>query len=144
MSRPITAAERIAVMKSVDKVYPPVTGYVAKGRNLPIDKVLDIAGGRVWSGADALSIGLIDSYGGLKAAIAFGAEKAELGDTFRVVEIREEPTGIAAVMSAFSAKVKSDVISSELGDMFTDFKQIRESTSKQGILMYSPYKLDVE
>ena len=67
---PLTAAERASIMRGVDKVYETFTTHVAEGRNLPVEKVLDIAGGRVWSGEDALGIGLIDTYGGLKTAIA--------------------------------------------------------------------------
>ena len=78
-------------MRGVDKVYDTFTTYVAEGRNLPIERVLEIAGGRVWSGADALEIGLIDGYGGLKAAIAVAADKAGLGDDFRVTEAVEPP-----------------------------------------------------
>ncbi len=41
---PLTPLERAAIMRGVDKVYETFTGYVAEGRNLPIEKVLDIAG----------------------------------------------------------------------------------------------------
>ena len=75
-------------MRSVDEVYelsPPTWPR----RNLPLEKVLDIAGGRVWSGTDALALGLVDTNGGLKTAIAIAADKAELGDKFRIVEMTE-------------------------------------------------------
>ena len=74
-------------MRGVDKVYTTFTNDVAEGRNLPIEKVLDIAGGRVWSGADALGIGLIDTYSSLKTAIALVEDKVDLGDSSRVTEV---------------------------------------------------------
>lgn len=43
-------------MRGVDKVYETFTTHVAEGRNLPVEKVLDIGRGRVWSGEDALGI----------------------------------------------------------------------------------------
>ena len=67
--RGLTPTERAMMLKSVDRVYETFTNLVAEGRNLPVEEVLDIAGGRVWSGVDALEIGLIDSYGGLKSAM---------------------------------------------------------------------------
>ena len=70
MTSPLTPAERASIMRGVDKVYTTFTNLVAQGRNLPVEKVLNIAGGRVWSGDNALGIGLIDTYGGLKTAIA--------------------------------------------------------------------------
>lgn len=64
MTSALTPAERASIMRGVDKVYTTFTNNVAQGRNLPLEKVLDIAGGRVWSGDNALGIGLIDTYGG--------------------------------------------------------------------------------
>lgn len=78
---PLTPAERASIMRGVDKVYATFTGNVAQGRNLPLERVLEIAGGRVWSGEDALDIGLVDGIGGLREAIALAADKAELGAT---------------------------------------------------------------
>lgn len=79
--RGLTPTERAMMLKSVDRVYETFTNLVAEGRNLPVEEVLDIVGGRVWSGVDALEIGLIDSYGGLKSAIAVAVDKAGLGES---------------------------------------------------------------
>ncbi|MDR3938276.1 MULTISPECIES: S49 family peptidase [Alistipes] len=84
---PLTPIQRSMIMRGVDKVYTTFTNDVAEGRNLPIEKVLDIAGGRVWSGADALGIGLIDTYSSLKTAIALAEDKVDLGDSSRVTEV---------------------------------------------------------
>lgn len=141
---PITAAERKAIMRGVDRVYATFTEHVSKGRNLPIEKVLEIAEGRVWSGVEALKIGLVDGNGGLKMAIALAAEKADLGDQYRVVEKIEAPTGLAAYFSAFSARVKASWEASELGLMMKEYRKVQEALSQQGILMYSPYKVTLE
>ena len=103
-------------MRGVDKVYATFTGKVAEGRNLPIEKVLDIAGGRVWSGADALGIGLADANGGMVDAINLAVSKANLGDDFRVVEMVEQPTGLAALLLAFNGVVRSGVTEAALPD----------------------------
>ena len=86
-TQPLTPVQRSMIMRGVDKVYTTFTNDVAEGRNLPIEKVLDIAGGRVWSGADALGIGLIDTYSSLKTAIALAEDKVDLGDSSRVTEV---------------------------------------------------------
>lgn len=140
---PLTAAERRAVMRGVDKVYERFTGLVSEGRNLPIEKVLEIAGGRVWSGSDALEIGLVDGLGGLKMALALAAEKADLGEDFQVVEKTEVPTGFAAVMSALSAKVKAEVTRTELEMVMEEYQYVKEALQQQGIVMYSPYRLEL-
>ena len=116
---------------------------MAEGRNLPLEKVLDIAGGRVWLGKDALEIGLIDTYGGLKTAIALAVDKAELGDSYRVVEVKEEPTGFAAIIASLNVSVREAFARSELGLMMKEYNAVREALNQQGVLMYSPYKVEV-
>lgn len=140
---PLTPLERASIMRGVDKVYETFTNYVAQGRNLPIEKVLDIAGGRVWSGEDALEIGLIDAYGGLTTAIALAADKAELGDDYRVVEKVDQPTGFAAILASLDARIKALAISSQAGIPEAELQQVREALGRQGILMYSPYKVEL-
>ena len=141
---PLTAQERKAIMRGVDRVYSTFTEHVAQGRNLPLEKVLEVAEGRVWSGTDALPIGLIDGHGGLKYAIALAAEKADLGDEYRVVEQLDTPTGLAAYFSAFSARVKASWEASELGVMMKEYRKVQEALSQQGVVMYSPYKVTLE
>ena len=141
--KPLTPLERAAIMRGVDKIYETFTSLVAEGRNLPIEKVLDIAGGRVWSGEDALGIGLIDAYGGIKTAIAVAADKAELGDDYRVVENVDAPTGFAAIIAALNARVHASFADRGLGISADDYSRLREALGQQGILMYSPYKVEV-
>ena len=139
---PMTSAEKRALMRSVDRVYERFTGLVAKGRNLPIDEVLEVAGGRVWSGEEALAIGLVDMNGGLKEAIAVAVDKAALGEDYRIVERTEVPTGLAAYLSAFSAQLKSSWEASELGIAMKEYRHLQEAMSQSGVVMYSPYKVE--
>ena len=142
-TEPLTPIQRSMIMRGVDKVYTTFTNDVAEGRNLPIEKVLDIAGGRVWSGADALGIGLIDTYGGLKTAIALAVDKADLGDNYRVTEVTETPSGFAAFIASLNVSVREVFTRSELGLMMKDYNTVREAFRQQGVLMYSPYKVEM-
>ena len=142
-TEPLTPIQRSMIMRGVDKVYTTFTNDVAEGRNLPIEKVLDIAGGRVWSGVDALGIGLIDTYGGLKTAIALAVDKAGLGDDYRVVEVTETPSGFAAFIASLNVSVREAFTRSELGLMMKDYNTVREAFRQQGVLMYSPYKVEM-
>ena len=142
-TQPLTPVQRSMIMRGVDKVYTTFTNDVAEGRNLPIEKVLDIAGGRVWSGADALGIGLIDTYGGLKTAIALAVDKADLGDNYRVTEVTETPTGFTAFIASLNMSVREAFTRSELGLMMKDYNTVREAFRQQGVLMYSPYKVEI-
>ncbi|MBR7169173.1 MAG: signal peptide peptidase SppA [Alistipes sp.] len=141
---PLTKVERAAVMRGVDRVYETFTGHVSKGRNLPIERVLEIAEGRVWTGVDAQQIGLVDGIGGLRMAIALAADKAGLGEDYAVVEKLETPTGLAAFFAAFSGQVKASWEASELGVMVREYRELQEALSQQGIVMYLPYKVTIE
>lgn len=81
-----TKAQREVMMKGVDQVYTTFTSKVADGRNLSIEHVYDIAEGRVWTGRDAVEIGLVDRNGGFTDAIAAAANLADLGDDFVIYE----------------------------------------------------------
>ena len=66
------------VQKQIEKIYDDFTGLVSSGRGISKDSVDAIGQGRVWSGADALNIGLVDSLGGLYDAISYAAAKVGL------------------------------------------------------------------
>lgn len=136
--KPTNATQRALLMRSVDKVYDAFTTKVAEGRNLPLERVLSIAEGRVWSGVDALEIGLIDSYGGLKAAIAVAADKAGL-ENYRVEEQLPELDPFMALFSGMSASLKSHLFNDPLTEALAPYAKAREIYSQQGILMYLPY-----
>ncbi len=141
---PLSRTERAAIMRGVDRVYTTFTEHVAKGRNLPVERVLEIAEGRVWSGAKALEIGLVDANGGLKTAIALAVDKAGLGESYRISEKLEEPTGLGVILSSLSARVKASWEASELGLMMKEYNKVREALSQQGVVMYSPYTVEIE
>lgn len=66
------------VQKQIEKIYDDFTSLVADGRGISKDSVDAIGQGRVWSGADALNIGLVDTLGGLYNAINYAAAKVGL------------------------------------------------------------------
>jgi protease IV len=65
----LTNSQRVKLHESLDAVYQRFTSLVAEGRKLPIERVQEIARGRVWSGEDAKANGLVDETGDLIAAI---------------------------------------------------------------------------
>ena len=88
--RPKTEAELAIYQKSVDKTYQLFLNKVSRYRDLPIKQVKDIAQGRIWSGKEAVKIGLVDRIGGLESAIDYAAEKAELGDDWQLEEYPQQ------------------------------------------------------
>ena len=83
--RKLSDEEVAFIEKQIEKVYDDFTSIVSNGRGMKKDEVDAIGQGRVWSGLDALSIGLADRNGGLQDAIAYAAEKAGLNkDDYRL------------------------------------------------------------
>ena len=78
--RPLTENEKQIVQKGIDRIYLQFKQRVAEGRKKDINYVDSFAQGRVWSGEDALRIGLIDRIGSLQDAIRCAAKMARLSD----------------------------------------------------------------
>lgn len=128
------------MMRSVDRVYERFTSLVAQGRNLTIERVLEIAEGRVWSGEQAQRIGLVDTCGGLKSAIAIAIDKAEMGDNYQIVEITSEPEGFMAILSSLNVKVRQAMTSrSELGTLYNEYRRLEQTLDKEGVWAMCPY-----
>lgn len=82
----LTPEQRKSLNRSVDEIYTTFTSNVAEGRNLDIEEVLKIAEGRVWSGSDALEIGLVDEIGGFTEAVAKATQLAGIERNYRLYE----------------------------------------------------------
>ena len=77
-NKPFSNAEWDRLQDSLDRIYADFTGKVAEGRGLGAAEIVKVAGGRVWSGADALEVGLVDALGGYRTAIDLAKEAAGL------------------------------------------------------------------
>jgi protease-4 len=88
LSRPRTDAELAVLQRGTDAVYDAFIERVAQSRRLPVDSVRAIAEGRVWSGTQALRLGLVDSLGGLDAALRTAARLARITGDY---DVREYP-----------------------------------------------------
>ena len=77
MMRPLTPNEEAYMQASVERIYTKFTSIVAEGRDMTVEAVDEIAQGRVWTGAEALEIGLVDQIGTLEDAIEYAALSIE-------------------------------------------------------------------
>ena len=137
--RKFTDAERKVFIRSVDKVYDTFTSRVSVGRNLPMDKVLDLAQGRVWSGTRAVSLGLVDANGGLREAIAVAVDKAGIADNFRVTEVLEELSPMAQIMQSLNMQVKSFLLDSDTMEAVEYYNTLKREVAREGVQAYCPY-----
>ena len=141
--RKITDLERKTLLRSVDKVYDTFTSKVANGRNLPMDKVLELAQGRVWSGTRAVELGLADANGGLREAIAIAADKAGVVENFRVTEVLEELSPMAQMMQQLNMQAKAYLFDAETLEVAEYYTSLKRELAREGVQAYCPYSFAI-
>ena len=102
--RPLDGAETAYVQQSVEHIYDEFTSIVAEGRELRKTYVDSIAQGRVWAGADAIKIGLVDEIGGIEDALnraAFEVDGSASYDNFYIVRYPAAMTPLESLLSSF-------------------------------------------
>jgi protease-4 len=92
--QPFTDDQWANLNRQADAVYADFLGKVAAGRKLPLDKVRAVAKGRVWSGADAKTQGLVDSLGGFWTAAKLAAGLGKVAEDAMVFKVYPAPSGI--------------------------------------------------
>ncbi len=95
--RPKTEEEMDRLQDFVDDLYERFLAHVAASRGIDADEVDAIARGRVWSGEDALELGLVDEFGGLVDALAKAAELGGVAKEFQVIEYPRVQTPVEAL-----------------------------------------------
>ena len=108
--RPLTDRERTMLTSDVDEIYDRFTRIVSDDRDLDLDRVLEISQGRVWSGYDALKIGLVDSLGGLETALGVAADAAGLDLDNVEVTIYPRPQGLFEAFFEVMGTAKADIL----------------------------------
>lgn len=105
--RALNQAEIDYMQASVENIYDKFTTLVSEGRSMPVAKVDEIAQGRVWSGADAIRIGLVDEIGTLEDAINYAALSIDGVSGVQDVQIVEYPkpqTTMEILLEAFGGE----------------------------------------
>lgn len=93
LTRPFDQAEYNFMLRSIETIYDKFTAIVAEGRDMEQSKVDEIGQGRVWTGSDALKLGLVDEIGTLEDAIRYAAS-AIGADSWQVLEYPKPLTGM--------------------------------------------------
>lgn len=137
--KPMSDFQREKLDIMITKIYDQFINLVATTRELDPGFVDGIARGRVWSGIDALELGLVDEMGGLDDAIAYAAEQAELGDKYRIKEYPERKPFFEQFMEELTGQAKTRVIRNELGDFKTYYDQIQSVREMEGVQARIPF-----
>lgn len=121
-SQGFTPAQRAAFAAQIDRTYEEFIARVAAGRRLPPARVREIARGRVWTGAQARQIGLVDQLGGLEEAIAKARELARIpeGDSVRFKRYPEAQSPFEALSQAFGVSGEAARVLVGIGGVMND------------------------
>lgn len=121
-SQDFTPAQRAAFAAQIDRTYEEFIARVAAGRRLPPARVREIARGRVWTGAQAMQIGLVDQLGGLEEAIAKARELARIpaGDSVRFQRYPESQSPFEALSEAFGVSGEAARVLVGIGGIMND------------------------
>ena len=128
--------------ENIEKVYESFKSKVSEGRNLSLDEVESIAQGRVWSGKQALKIGLIDSLGDLNTAIKDAAKIAEI-EEFNVVEYPKRKASFESFIQDFSISLRKNQIESQVPEFIKILTDKRKNISNQNIQTLLPFEIKI-
>lgn len=141
---PLDENFRNTIQSEIERIYTTFTTKVAQGRKMTIAQVDSIGQGRVWTGAEALKIGLVDKIGGMDDAIK---EAAKLGKTtdYRTQDYPEYDKKFADLLAGFPfVQSKEKMIKEELGaENYEILQAAKRMTQRKGVQALLPVKIDI-
>ena len=144
-TQPLTEFQYSKLQEMVVKTYDDFTKRVAEGRGLRQSYVDSIGQGRVWAGADAIGLGLVDQLGDMEDAIAYAAQKANIADDYKVVELPKSKDFITRLMESMNEKDKIDIAMKQKLGVYYDYFQSLENLKKcTGIQARLPFDMVIE
>ena len=142
LTRPMTAYERHLLQQNIEEGYDVFITHVAEGRKLSKEQVDSIGQGRVWSGRNAMDIGLIDQFGGLQEAIDMAAEIAGI-ENFRTVPLPSQPDPFEDLFKSGTENVRTWFMKRELGENYRYYEYLKKVSGMNGIYARIPYDLQI-
>ena len=141
---PMDEKFKAVTLESVEHIYKTFVSHVAQGRKMTFAQVDSIAQGRVWSGAEAVKIGLVDKIGGLDAAIkeAASLSKTKQYNTQNFPEFEKDINDLLENLPF--AKSKESYIKEELGEeTYRIMEQIKRMQSQKGVQAIMPFEINI-
>ena len=140
-TEPLTEFQYAKLQQMVVKTYDEFTGRVAEGRGLRQSYVDSIGQGRVWSGVDAIEIGLVDQLGDMEDAIAYAAQQAGIADDYKVVEMPKQKDFMTRFLDQFGGGTDDldAAIRQKLGVYYQYFEGIENLSNNTGIQARMPF-----
>lgn len=142
---PMDEKFKAITLEGVENIYATFIGHVAAGRKMTTAQVDAIGQGRVWTGAEAVKIGLVDKIGGLREALAEAAKLAKI-KSYSTVNYPEYEKSFEDIFANFPfAKSKTAFIKEEIGEEnFRLLEEVKRIKQRKGIQAILPMELKIE
>ncbi len=142
---PLSDFQRKKIQDGVVEIYNDFTKLVANSRNLRQTYVDSIGQGRVWTGKDALEIGLVDGLGGIEDAIQMAAEKASLGDDYRLYGLPEQKDPFQQIIEEMTGETRArTMLKQEFGTYYSYLEYIEKMANMKGVQARLPFYFTIE
>lgn len=142
ISRSLNNDERDLIQMQVEKIYSTFIKHVAEGRNMTTEYVDSIGQGRIWSGNDALRLGLVDAIGGIDEAIAIASRMAKL-EKYRVIQLPEQKELFEKILEDLNAEANVYFTKRELGDQYKYYEKLKGMIQNNGIQARIPFEMEI-
>lgn len=144
MARPFNEEETAVMQQYVNRGYQLFRKRVADGRRLPVESVEKIAQGRVWLGADAIGLKLVDQLGGLNDAVAKAAKLAKLGEYY-TVDYPAPSSWIDQLLAGASDAGSVDArLRLTLGDLYEPVSLMRNLDKHEALQARIPFAINMK
>ncbi|BDU68839.1 signal peptide peptidase SppA [Geothrix oryzae] len=148
LTRPKNDLELTRIQGLVDRIYEQFVAKVADSRKMKKEAVHEIAQGRVWSGQEALKLGLVDEIGGLGAAVKHAATMAKAdGDYYLVGPEREQDT-LKELLKSLGGKprklAKPGPVDALAGGLLRQVDLLTSLNDPRGVYARLPFDLDLK
>ncbi|MBP5637692.1 MAG: signal peptide peptidase SppA [Bacteroidales bacterium] len=145
LNRPFDAAELAYLQASVEDIYERFVGMVAENRGMTVADVDAIAQGRVWAGADAINIGIVDEIGTLSDAVAYAASLAGFDDPSQYkVKTSPAPLGMMQqLMMSFSQDDTPTILTGTPLESMTDILGSLNHDRPTEVYARMPYFIEI-
>ena len=138
----LTPFQHKVIQDGVVDIYTAFITHVAEGRNMTTEQVDAIGQGRVWSGVDAVKIGLVDELGGLDKALEEAAKLAGI-DSYRVYNLPKLKDPFEELVKKMGGNVKASIIEDELGASAKYYEYIKKMQTMEGFQTRLPYFIEI-
>jgi len=144
MTRPLNSVEKNIWQKKTEEIYKGFTTKAAAGRAMPVDELMKVASGRVWTGTQAKERGLVDVLGNFETAVTLAAGAAGLGEDYRLKYYPIQKSFFEQWLGGLEESAETRMLKRELGVYFDTYQYLKKLKNYQGSQMRMPYELTIE